>query len=226
MMGSPYPNIRAARAPCGVPRPYAQALADNVIDPRIRELVGALNVEGVCSTFASCEGHGFIRCLKQPYVALTSSTPFAGALSMALEQDAARDEPHLHYYWTVSGIFDLEGQLRFCLAPGQYVRGWWATERQRIDEDFTTLSRLAKVLAERWKTDPPKMDGQRKDQHEKGRRQHAHELKSTVGANETERVDRAAARAGFRSAADGCHALFAWSKRHMAVLLDVVSVRA
>lgn len=225
-MGSPYPNIRAARPPSGVPRPYAQALADNVIDPRIRELVGALNVEGVCSTFASCEGHGFLRCQKQPYVVLMSCTSFAGALSMMLEQDAARDEPHLHYYWTVSGIFDLEGQMRFCLAPGQYVRGWWATERRRIDQDFATLSRLAKVLTERWKTDPPKMNGQRKEQHEEGCRQHAHELKSSVGANETEWVDRATSRAGLRSTADGCHALFAWSKRHVAILLDVVSVRA
>ncbi|MCL1962071.1 MAG: hypothetical protein FWG56_09940 [Desulfovibrionaceae bacterium] len=126
----------------GCPRPYHEAVAQDVIDRKVRSLVASLNVEGVCSTFASCEGHGFIRFDRLPYVAFWSDVEFAGALSANLHQESLLEHPSLNYLWSVSGFFDENGKLQFSLEVSQYLGGWWPSIRRKLDADFVTLMRL------------------------------------------------------------------------------------
>ena len=228
MNGSAYPNLRPGSLPRGQTRPYAQALADDVIDHRVRQLVSALNVDGVCSTFASCEGHGLLRCHVPPYVGLEAETTFVGALSVLLEQDAACDEPSLRYNWTVSGIFDRQGKLRFCLAPGEHVRGWWSIARRNLDQDFGTLSQAIQLLTQRWQADPTGLECKRQHHHDERDDQHSPKLTPLVRSNKTEWIGTSAIGAGLCAGADGRSAFLARMKRHAFLLskLGIVSVRS
>lgn len=123
----------------GCPRPYLQAVEESVIDVRIRGLVDALNIDGVCSTWASCEGHGRIRCHKSPYVLLDTSVDFAGALSLMLEQEAVHEHSRLGHSWNISGVF-MRGHLRFRMAPEQDLLGFFALCAQAVGAGFQDVN--------------------------------------------------------------------------------------
>lgn len=73
----------------------ADTLKDCPIEPRIRPLVEALNVEAVCRTFASCEGHLTWYGVKAPYVYFQATLAFASAFNRLVYGDLCHSAANL-----------------------------------------------------------------------------------------------------------------------------------
>ncbi|MCQ9090969.1 hypothetical protein [Vibrio alginolyticus] len=120
-------------------RPYDE------IDPKIQTLVTAINSLDETETVASCQGHiwGYP---KPPYVYFSSTVKQAQKLSKLFA--TLHENKTLHYYWLLSGHFNLEHQLMFKLrAPtlddsafelSRFIH--MGTHRARLDTELNTLA--------------------------------------------------------------------------------------
>ena len=116
------------------------------IDPKIQPLVDALNGIAGVQTIASCEGH-FSR-ISRPYVYFHCPPALAERFAVRLHNLYMADT--LHRWWHLTGCFNMEHQLCFCLeAPGlDHDRGLFKTFvnyvifRKRIDADLGVLSKV------------------------------------------------------------------------------------
>jgi hypothetical protein len=123
----------------GISRPYDEARALRLIDPRICNLVAKLNIEGIVATFACCEGHwpddvaingGTV---STPYVGFDSSIEFAARLNRALIHASPLEPGALNHHWAVEyggGCFVLRAHVDD------------APNRALLDADFAVIGRL------------------------------------------------------------------------------------
>lgn len=129
----------------GVSRPYEEARALGLIDPRISKLVAKLNVEGKVATFTCCEGHwpedvaidgGKVNA---PYVGFDASIEFAARLNRALVHASPLESGALYHHWVVE-----YGGLGFVL------RAHLSDPRRRdlLDADFTVIGHLVDDVLE------------------------------------------------------------------------------
>ncbi|NOT15295.1 MAG: hypothetical protein HOP21_06890 [Methylotenera sp.] len=119
------------------------------LDPKIKNLVMAMNESGGIKTIASCEGHG-IRGL-YPYVYFKSSVKTASKITKELRQYYTNDVNYLNYTWLIEGKFDQNNNLTFLFYSPELN---WASEskfkslmqfyffRKKIDQDFHMLQNL------------------------------------------------------------------------------------
>ncbi|MCP2518762.1 hypothetical protein M5J07_27815 [Achromobacter mucicolens] len=121
-------------------RPHTEALALDVIDPRVRALVAVFNVDGVVSSVSSCEGHrlGCLPTRRTPFVMFRTSVDRAARLAdrILLDHGQACD---LQHYWTIDATFDANGELVFRLhCPDCRF------QRRKVDADILLLTHWAR----------------------------------------------------------------------------------
>lgn len=109
-----------------------------IIEPGIRPLVDAMNATGVFWTVASCEGHRWRG--ERPYVYFVAPPEAVSWLGGSVEQDALTQKPTLNYYWTVTGHFTSNGDIRFALEAASLSTGFWRVTTLR--RDIETLTAL------------------------------------------------------------------------------------
>ncbi len=121
----------------GICRPYEEALALGLVEPRIAPLVARLNVAGVVTTFACCEGHAMNEL---PYIGLATDIEFAASLNQKLIATSPAGTRLLRHHWIV------EYGLDFVLRPHMPLE----FSRPALDQDFSTIGELVgEVVAER-----------------------------------------------------------------------------
>jgi hypothetical protein len=123
----------------GKPRRYDRAVALGLIDPRIAGLVAKLNVPGIVSTYACCEGHWLsdgVRLPRDefPYVGFRADIDFAAALNRALTEVSPSAGGRLQYHWIVEYGFG------FVLRP--HVSEALGLGRAVTDRDFAVIGDL------------------------------------------------------------------------------------
>lgn len=121
-------------------RPHTEALALDVIDPRVRALVSVFNVDGVVSSVSSCEGHR-LWCLptrRTPFVMFSTDIARAARLAKRILLDFEQ-ACELQHYWTVEATFDADGELVFSLhCPDRRFA------RRKLDADILLLTQWAR----------------------------------------------------------------------------------
>lgn len=123
----------------GICRPFDEALALGLIEPRIAPLVERLNVKKVVSTFACCEGHG----LKElPYIGLKADIGFIAKLNQKLVAASPVSSGQLHYHWIVE-----YGQC-FVLCPHIPLE----FNRANVDQDIQVIGKIVEAVIEEYKT--------------------------------------------------------------------------
>ena len=134
----------------GMPRPYAEAANLNVIDERIRDLVAVLNVPGIVSTYACCEGHRYLLGQSSPYIAFVASSCFAVAFEQQLRNDSVSNSRRLYYRWANEPGINSDFAMSYRLhAPELDLGGGRKFDRNRLDADFEVLATmLAPLIAE------------------------------------------------------------------------------
>lgn len=166
----------------GIPRPYDEALALGVIDPRVRSLVQAFNVRGEVRSLASCEGHGLFQIHVQPYVAFVAPVPMAAKFSARLDADAVHERPRLGHAWSITARFDDEGQLVYRLSLHEKPRALWWLCRKRLDDDFAALEEMAKESFRTGVRQRAELDGSGKCCEKRHGDDGAHQLPLFIGA--------------------------------------------
>ncbi len=130
--------------PAGAPRDYADAKRLSLIDPHIRELVQAMNVPGVASTLAACEGHRYLLSgCTRPYVLFRAENAVAARLGVLIENDLMSDARRLRYHWELTGHF-WNADLRWTLDIQDLDRHFWVT-RRRLDADMAVLRDMVAI---------------------------------------------------------------------------------
>lgn len=122
------------------------------IDPRIVDLVEALNTIDGVSTIASCQGHCSGRD-HPPYVYFSAPIEFAAWLSEQC-RESAREDKRYYTQWEVEGAFNSENKLTFVISSPLYHQhclyslysGWWylGWHRQRVDNELELLTDIVK----------------------------------------------------------------------------------
>ncbi|WP_143218735.1 hypothetical protein [Achromobacter xylosoxidans] len=128
--------IRSPRYFKGRLRSHSNAVELGVIDPRIRDLVGAFNREGVVSSISSCEGHRRwgLATRRTAFVMFSANTILAARLAARIRHDQT-EASELHHYWQVDATFNVEGEMVFCLScPDRRFN------RRDLDADFIRLT--------------------------------------------------------------------------------------
>jgi hypothetical protein len=128
---------------------FAEALKAGVIEHGVRSLVEALNVDDLCRTISSCEGHGRSRrflckaCLDQrPFVLFFAHEWLSQAIAVELGYGRGRAK-ELHYCWQLQAYYyppDFE-RLAWHIEPDdvRLPRLW---DRSLIDGDLHALAIL------------------------------------------------------------------------------------
>lgn len=120
----------------GICRPYREALALGLIEPRIAGLVATLNVEGVIETSACCEGHLYDDGkVEYPYIGFRRGADIAllSLMNRALVDASPTAAGTLNYHWIVEygWVFAMRPHL-----PDEIF------DRAKVDDDFTALSKV------------------------------------------------------------------------------------
>ena len=114
---------------------------DEEVEPRIRDLVRAMNAIPSVQTVASCQGH----CFRDmpPYVFFVAPESVAACIEKILRGDAISEHPKLQEFWCVKGIFDDSFSLKYYLySPLLHRRGFFRRFRltdRRLGRDFSVL---------------------------------------------------------------------------------------
>ncbi|MED7793163.1 hypothetical protein TB147_17820 [Klebsiella aerogenes] len=116
------------------------------IDEPIQPLVMTLNACGF-HTFASCSGHGFPVHRLLPYVAFRAPLFRVAALDRSLYHDSLSAIPVLNWGWFLTGSFNPNGELGFCLRPTRPYRRVDIYRRGSLQADFEVLGILLHGLA-------------------------------------------------------------------------------
>jgi hypothetical protein len=128
---------------------FAEAVEAGVIEHGVRSLVEALNVEGLCRTIASCEGHGrprrFLREARldrMPFVLFFAHEWLSQAIAVELDHGHGRTK-ELHYCWRLQAYYyppDFE-RLAWHIEPNDVClpRLW---DRSLIDRDLHALANI------------------------------------------------------------------------------------
>lgn len=139
-MRSAFRRRTQARLFNGSLRPHTEALALDVIDPRVRALVAVFNVDGVVSSVSSCEGHR-LWCLparRTPFVMFRTDVARAARLADRIRLDYGQ-ACELQHYWTIDASFDANGELVFHLhCPDSRF------QRRKLEADFLLLTHWAR----------------------------------------------------------------------------------
>ncbi|MCY1528485.1 hypothetical protein D9M68_635900 [compost metagenome] len=139
-------NHATARRFKGSLRPHDEALELGVIDPHIRELVAAFNVDGIVSSISSCEGHRRwgLSAPQTAFIMFSAEPALAARIATRILVDQ-RGASELHHYWKVDATFNADGELVFCLScPEPRFR------RSMVDADFKRLKVWVEEILRSW----------------------------------------------------------------------------
>lgn len=127
----------------GAVRDYDEAVLLGVIDAGVRDLIQAMNAAGM-RTFASCEGHGWLRMNQPPYVCFTSGFRAAARLANALHRADSTGVPHFRGSWSIRlfGEAADHSQQQFMLIMSWTGRDCWPLIRPAVRDDLELLARL------------------------------------------------------------------------------------
>jgi len=124
-------------------RDYKEAAHLGVIDAEVRRLVHAMNIAQM-RTFASCEGHGWLRMNQPPYVCFVADFAVAARLANALHRADMTGLPVLQGAWSVRlfGESPDGHKQQFMLAMTWHGRDFWPAIRRVVRRDLELLAQL------------------------------------------------------------------------------------
>lgn len=119
------------------------------LDPKIKNLVNAMNASSDIKTIASCEGHGIQGFY--PYIYFKSSVKTASRITKQLRWNYIKDINCLNHTWILDGKFDQNNELTFLFYSPELNRAAESNFkslirfyffRKKIDQDFHILQKL------------------------------------------------------------------------------------
>ena len=118
-----------------------------MLDPKIADLVLAMNESGRIETIGSCQGHPRKYC--DPYVYFHADSNVASQLEMALRKFGRGPNRRLYLDWEIIGHFNIDGKLHFRLQSPHYQDGTTSVvgafiqhflTRRQIRHDLTEIA--------------------------------------------------------------------------------------
>lgn len=142
-MSNYFTSRRRKRLPLGQ---YQADTASDLVEDGALPLVDALNVEDICETIASCEGHLSIASRSfywPPYVFFRAPAELVKPIAAAIHDPGRPTGDRTYYEWEIRGHFHYQTKELVWTIEAQDVSMLIKWKRARIDDDFRTLAGIA-----------------------------------------------------------------------------------